>query len=275
MTRSLLIGLFIAAVPASAQTLDFDTARGAREVAMGGTFREMGTTANAVDGNPAAMGLFPAFQLDFAAGWDPRSHGWYAAGWARDSTNPDISAGYSLHYLSNETNGDAVGQWAHSLSLATRLGDRVAIGLGTRWLIQSQPHINAASLNAGLAIRAANTLTLGFAAYNLIDTHHPELSRAFEVGFSWLLGPVRLASEVRSDLGRGPVHPIVNAGTEFLLSRAFALRAGYEWQQATSNNFLSGGIGFLVDNAGFDFAYRHGFNQPSRLLVVSFRLQLQ
>jgi hypothetical protein len=221
------------------------------------------------------MGLFPAFQLDFAAGWDPRSHGWYAAGWARDSTNPDISAGYSLHYLSNETNGDAVGQWAHALSLASRLGDRVAIGLGTRWLIQSQPHINAASLNAGLAIRAANTLTLGFAAYNLIDTHHPELSRAFEVGFSWLLGPVRLASEVRSDLGRGPVHPIVNAGTEFLLSRAFALRAGYEWQQATSSNFLSGGIGFLVDNAGFDFAYRHGFNQPSRLLVVSFRLQLQ
>ena len=176
---------------------------------MGGTFREMGIGANAADGNPAQLALVQAYQLEFAGGWEAKSNGWYVAGWARDSTNPDISGAYSLHYINNDLGGGArLAQWAHSLSLATRLGDLVSIGIGGRWLIQGTPRsINAASLNVGVAIRAAKTFTLGFAGYNLIDTHHPELSRSFEFGFSWLIGPVRLASEIRSDLGHGPIRP--------------------------------------------------------------------
>jgi hypothetical protein len=127
----------------------------------------------------------------------------------------------------------------------------------------------------GIAIRAAKTLTIGFAGYNLIDTRHPELSRSFEVGFSWLIGPVRLASEIRSDLGRGPIQPIVNAGLEFFLGRSFVLRTGWEWQKPTASNFMSAGLGFVVDNAGFDVGYRHGLSGAGDLVVGTFRLQLQ
>ena len=35
---------------------------------MGGAFRELGIGANAADGNPAAVALFQAFQLEFAGG---------------------------------------------------------------------------------------------------------------------------------------------------------------------------------------------------------------
>jgi hypothetical protein len=279
MNRLLCLALLVAArsTLASPPPIDFDTARGAREVGMGGTFREMGIGANAADGNPAQLALVQAYQLEFAGGWEAKSNGWYVAGWARDSTNPDISGAYSLHYINNDLGGGArLAQWAHSLSLATRLGDLVSIGIGGRWLIQGTPRsINAASLNVGVAIRAAKTFTLGFAGYNLIDTHHPELSRSFEFGFSWLIGPVRLASEIRSDLGHGPIRPIVNAGLEFFLGRAFVLRTGWEWQQPTATNFMSAGLGFVVDTAGFDIGYRHGLSGAGDLVVGTFRLQLQ
>jgi hypothetical protein len=261
----------LAAVP-----LDFDAARGAREVGMGGTFREMGVGANAADGNPAALALFQAYQLEFASGWDWKSKGWYAAGWARDSTNPEISGAYSLHYISNENGGAQVGQWNHALAIGTRLGDRVAVGVGTRWVIQGeQPKINAASLNVGLSVQVARTFTLGFAGYNLIDTHHVELSRSFEIGLSWLLGPVRLASEVRSDIGRGPLHPTWNTGVEIFLGRTFALRTGWEWNEPAKLNYFSAGLGLVLDNLGLDLGYRHGLSGAGDLFVGGLRIQLQ
>ena len=192
MTRFLVLTSLLLARPllAAPAALDFDTARGGREVGMGGAFRELGIGANGADGNPAAIALFQAFQLEFAGGYDWKAKGWYAAGWARDSTQ-ELAGAYSLHYISNDYGAGNVGQWAHSLSLATKVGDKVAFGIGGRWLIQSTPKINAASLNLGMSIQVIPQLTLGFAAYNLIDTRHPELSRSFEIGFGLLLGPVR------------------------------------------------------------------------------------
>jgi len=278
MNRLLVLAslLLARALLASPAPLDFDTARGAREVGMGGTFRELGIGANAADGNPAAMALYPAFQLEFGGGADWKSKGWYAAGWARDSTNQELSGAYSLHYISNDDgNGGHVGQWAHSLSLATKVGDRVAFGIGGRWLIQSTPHINAASMNLGMSILVMPQLTLGFAAYNIIDTRHPELSRSFEIGFGLMLGPVRLASEVRSDIGRGPLHPIWNSGLELFLGRSFVLRGGWEWREPVQQNFLTAGLGLVFDNAGLDVGWRHGLAGAGDLIVGGLRIQLQ
>ena len=277
MTRlAALIALLLSrTVLAAPPPLDFDAARGAREVGMGGTFRELGIGANAADGNPAAMGLFQSYQLEFGGGYDWKSKGWFAAGWVRDSTNPDFSGAYSLHYISNDYGGGNVGQWAHSLSIATRLGDKVSVGIGGRWLIQSMPKINAASMNVGVSILVIPQLTLGFAGYNLIDTHHPELSRSFEVGFGLLLGPVRLATEVRSDIGRGPLHPIWNSGLELFLGRSFVLRGGWEWREPVQQNFVTAGLGLVMDGTGLDVGWRHGLAGAGDLIVGGLRFQLQ
>jgi len=277
MTRSLAVACLLLArsVLAAAGPLDFDTARGAREVGMGGTFRELGIGANAADGNPAAMALFSAYQIELAGGDDWKAKGWYAAGWIRDSTNQEFAGAYSFHYISNDYGGSNVGLWAHSLSLAARLGDKVAFGIGGRWFIQNSPHINAASLNVGVSILVMPQLTLGFAGYNLIDTHHPELSRSFEAGLSLLLGPVRLASEVRSDIGRGPLAPIWNSGLELFLGQSFVLRGGWEWREPVQQNFLTAGVGFVFDNSGFDIGWRHGLAGAGDLIVAGLRIQLQ
>ena len=276
MSRLVLLTCLLVACPllAAPAPIDFDTARGAREVGMGGAFRELGIGANGADGNPAAIALFQAFQLDFAGGYDWKAKGWYFGGWARDSTQ-ELAGAYSLHYISNDYGAGNVGQWAHSLSLATKVGDKVAFGIGGRWLIQSTPHINAASMNVGMSIQLMPQLTLGIAGYNLIDTRHPELSRSFEVGFGLLLGPVRLASEVRSDLFRGPLHPIWNSGLELFLGQSFVLRGGWEWREPVQQNFLTAGVGFVFDNSGFDIGWRHGLAGAGDLIVAGLRIQLQ
>jgi hypothetical protein len=277
MTRSLAVACLLLArsLLAAPAPLDFDTARGAREVGMGGTFRELGIGANSADGNPAAVALFKAYQLEFAGGDDWKAKGWYVAGWVRDSTNQEFSGAYSFHYITNSASGSNVGLYAHSLSIATRLGDRVAFGLGGRWFIQGTPKINAASMNVGISILVIPQLTLGFAGYNLIDTRHPELSRSFEVGLGLLLGPVRLASEVRSDLGRGPLQPIWNTGLELFLGQTFALRTGWEWREPVQQNFFTVGLGIVLDNAGLDIGWRHGLAGAGDLIVGGLRLQLQ
>jgi hypothetical protein len=276
MSRLLLLACLLLARPllAAPAPIDFDTARGAREIGMGGTFRELGIGANGADGNPAAIALFQTFQLEFAGAYGWKAKGWYFGGWARDSTQ-ELAGAYSLHYISNDYGSGNVGQWAHSLSLAAKLGDKVAFGIGGRWLIQGNPKINAASMNLGMSIQLMPQLTLGIAAYNIIDTHHPELSRSFEVGFGLLLGPVRLASEVRSDLFRGPLHPIWNSGLELFLGRSFVLRGGWEWRESVQQNFLTAGIGFVFDNAGLDIGWRHGLAGAGDLIVAGLRLQLQ
>ena len=276
MTRLLVLACLLVACPllAAPAPIDFDSARGGREVGMGGAFRELGIGANGADGNPAAIALFQAFQLESAGGYDWKSKGWYFGAWARDSTQ-ELAGAYSLHYISNDYGSGNVGQWAHSLSLAAKVGDKVAFGLGGRWLIQSTPKINAASLNVGMSIQLMPQLTLGIAGYNLIDTHHPELSRSFEIGFGLLLGPVRLASEVRSDLFRGPLHPIWNNGLELFLGRSFVLRGGWEWREPVQQNFLTAGVGFVFDNSGLDIGWRHGLAGAGDLIVAGLRIQLQ
>src|SRR5262249_31624504 len=175
MHRLLCLALLVAAPSslAAPPPIDFDTARGAREVGMGGTFREMGIGANAADGNPAQLAMVQAYQLEVAGGGGAKNKGGYRPGWAPDSTNPYLSGAYSLHYINNDIGGgQRLAEWAHSLSLATKLGDLVGVGIGGRWLIQGAPRsINAASLNVGIAIRPAKTPTTGFPGHNPLGNH--------------------------------------------------------------------------------------------------------
>jgi len=277
MPRLVFLLALVAARPllAGGVPVNYDIAHGAREVAMGGAFRELGIGANAADGNPAAVALFQAFQLEFAGGWSWQSGGWFGATWARDSTNPELSAAYSLHYISQDYGGGSIAQIDNAVAIASRLGDRVSFGIGTRWIYQSSPAVNAASLNLGVSILVMPQMTLGFAAYNLIPTNNPELARSFEVGFGILVGPVRIASEIRSDIGHGPLHPIWNSGVELFLGPSFALRGGWEWNEFTKQNFLSSGIGFMFGTTGLDVGWRHGLSGAGDLMVFGVRVQVQ
>jgi hypothetical protein len=157
--------------------------------------------------------------------------------------------------------------------LATRLATG-GVGIGARWLIQSTPKINAASLNLGLSILIIPQLTLGFAAYNLIDTHHPELSRSFEVGFGLLLGPS--GSRPRSAAtSAGAAPSLWNSGWNSSSGGASRSAAAGSGASRCSRTSSPPGVGFVFDNAGLDIGWRHGLAGAGDLLVGGFRIQLQ
>ena len=98
---------------------------------------------------------------------------------------------------------------------------------------------------------------------------------AWTVGYILLVGPVRIASEVRSDIGNGPLHPIWNSGLELLLGPALSLRGGWEWQEPTHQNFLSSGVGLVFGTVGLDVGWRHGLSGAGDLMVIGVRVAVQ
>jgi uncharacterized membrane protein YgdD (TMEM256/DUF423 family) len=278
----LLASLLVAAV-ASAQPVSFDQALEAREVAMGGAYRALGTSAVAIDGNPAALGLFKAFQVDVGGAYDFAEKTWYVAGYVRDSQTSVLSGGYSFHLLSQQmdtsTGTTTVTGIQQVLALALPVADYMTVGVSSHWLIESDLNINAASLDVGAAFKLGKLATLGFAGHNLLDTHHPlELGRYFDLSGGLQLGPLTLALDTLSNFGPKQFHPQFLFGAEVALGKIFLLRAGTDFYTRTTTAaqdwFLTAGFGFNIDKGGFDIGYRQSLSGDGSLFVASLRIVL-
>jgi hypothetical protein len=278
LRRTLFLCPLLTTAVASAQPVGFEEALEAREVAMGGAYRALGTTAVGVDGNPAAIGLAKTFQVDVGGAYDFGNKTWYVAGYVRDSQTSALAAGYSIHYLSQQVTSstgvtDNITGFQQVFAFALPVADIASIGVSTHWLVESALNINAASLDVGAAFKIAKLATIGFAGHNLIDTNHPlQLGRYFDLSGGLTLGPVQLAIDIRSNFGPNQFHPKYSFGTEIFLGSTFIFRAGLEWYTLTQSTFLTAGIGFVVDKGGFDFGYRQSLNGVGNLLVATLRV---
>ena len=282
ISRPGLVALLLVSTVALAQPVGFEEALEAREVAMGGAYRALGTTAVGVDGNPAAIGLFKAFQADAGGAYDFAQHTWYMAGYVRDSKTSPLAAGYSIHYLSQPvttgigTTTNITG-FQQVFAFALPIADLAAIGVSTHWLTESDLNINAASLDVGMAFKFGTVGTLGFAGHNLINTNHPlQLGRYFDLSGGLVLGPVKLALDIRSNFGPNQFHPKYAFGSEFLFG-TFIFRAGLAWytlDPVTQKQelFLTTGVGIVVDKSGFDIGYRQSLNGVGSLMVATLRV---
>ncbi len=253
---ALLLAPLLASALALAQPVGFDQALEAREVAMGGAYRALGTSAVSVDGNPAALAVVKAFQIDVGGAYDFAEKTWYVAGYVRDSQTSLLSAGYSFHLLSQQTQS-ATGTttttgFQQVLALAMPVADYMTLGVSTHWIMESDLRINAASLDVGAAFKLGKVATLGFAGHNLINTNHPlELGRYFDLSAGLHLGPVELALDTLANFGPKAFHPKVLFGTEVALGKVFLLRAGVDFYSRTETAaqawFLTAGVGFNID----------------------------
>lgn len=283
MLRPALLVACLLAAAASAQPVGFDQALEAREVAMGGAYRALGTTAVGVDGNPAALALFKTFQADVGGAWDPGNKTWYLAAFVRDSQTSVLAAGYSFQYLSQQVNTttgtNTVGGFQQVFAFAVPVADYMTVGVSSHWITESDLHINAASLDAGAAFKIGTVATLGFAGHNLIDTNHPvELGRYFDLSTGLHFGPVRLAFDALSNFGPHQFHPKLLFGTEVAIGKTFLIRAGADWytrtELAAPSWFLTVGVGFAIDKGGLDFGYRQSLTGVGNLMVATLRIAL-
>jgi hypothetical protein len=280
---ALFLAALLLAAGAAAQPVNFDQALEAREVAMGGAYRALGTTAVGVDGNPAALALFKVFQLDAGGAWDPGNKTWYLASFVRDSQSSPLSAGYSFQFLSQQVNTPTgtttVSGFQQVFAFALPLADYMTAGVSSHWITESDLHINAASLDAGVAFKIATVATLGFAGHNLINTNHPvELGRYFDLSTGLHFGPVQLALDALSNFGHNQFHPKLLFGTEVGIGKSFLIRAGVDFYTRTNllapEWYLTAGVGFVIEKGGFDLGYRQSLTGVGNLMVATLRIVL-
>jgi hypothetical protein len=283
LRSALLLATLLTSAAAVAQPVGFEQALEAREVAMGGAYRALGTTAVAIDGNPATLSLFKAFQIDVGGAYDFGEKTWYVAGYVRDSSTSVLAGGYSFRLLAQTTDASTgtttVTGIQQVLALSLPVADYMTVGVSSHWLIENALNINAASLDVGAAFKLGKVATVGFAGHNLLDTHHPlELGRYFDLSGGLHLGPLQVALDTLSNFGPKQFHPQFLFGAELGLGKIFLLRAGTDFYTRTTTSaelwYLTAGLGFNIDKGGFDVGLRQSLSGGGTLFVASLRIVL-
>jgi hypothetical protein len=277
--RWFLLALVALAVPAEAQSLTgpgLEDAMHARNLAMGGAFRAMGYGAEAITGNPAAMSLYKRYQMELSGSWDmPLGYGLGTAA-ISDSLSSDIAAGVAYDFV---TYGALDRRWAHltTFALAMPLSQMVHLGASVRHqIITGATNTNSITAAAGLVVRPVTFLTIGLSAHNLLPNYNRDLPRYFAGSVSMLLfGQLTPCFDVRADFNTGAPRFAWHGGVEWLLAMSYPLRAGYERDDITGHQYVSGGVGIFDEGSGVDFAYRQELGgDGGRMIAMTLKLQM-
>jgi len=244
----------------------------ARSLGMGMAYRGTGLGADIVGGNPAMMAAFRRFQFDLSGTWDWGNRFAFAGTSIIDSQTNALAAGVSYQLVAlgrGETRRTA---HVNTLALGFPLLDFLLVGVSGRHLLMSgAASANAITMDAGLALKLGESLSLGASAHNLIDTTHPELSRYYTASAGFMSGLFSLGVDARMDFNGPDPRVLWSAGGEYVFGRGIPVRGGYSFDTLTGSHFLSAGAGLFTEGGGLDFAYRTELNGPARQLSVTFR----
>ena len=288
MVRSLpsallfLCALLAPAVSGAQQALNVDTIRElgqARSYAMGGAYRAIGLGAEAVFGNPAALGLWRTYRIEATGSYDTAVKDGVGSIAVTDSASSPLAAGFAYNYLSLRPQTGRRNGHHTVLGLSLPLSQNVFLGASTRYLVLSgaPQSLNAAAVDAGLLVRLGQAFVTGVSAHNIVGTDTPLLAPYYSAHMGYVAGLFTVATDVRADFsGEGPTRWSYGAGLEYILGQAIPVRAGYAYDTLSRDSQLGVGAGFMTEGGGLDLAYKHDFSERgSRLLALTFKIQLQ
>ncbi len=247
-----------------------------RNFAMGGAYRSLGVGAEAVSGNPAAVGLFKRYQVELSGAWDVPNAYAFGSVAVVDSTN-ELAAGLAYHLVTLGREEQRRTAHVNTLALDLPLTENIHIGASGRYLIETGAvERNGITMDAGLLVRITPSLAVGFSGHNLIDIPNSDLARYYAGSLAWLGGLFSAALDVRADFGIAEsVQLAYSAGLEYILGQ-FPVRAGFSLDTITQTQHLSAGLGLLVEGGGIDVGYRHELGGlEGRLLSVTFKVMVQ
>lgn len=279
MRRStLLLGLaaLAAAAPSLAQTrpggLPFRDLVHARSMAMGGAYRSFGLGVETISGNPAAMSLYQKYTLELSGTWDFSRRVAYASAGVMDSMNR-LAGGVAYHLVSSGELDDRTLAHLNTLAVSMPLWDNVFVGISARYLNSSGSlNANAVTGDAGIVVRLLETLTVGLAGHNLVDTRHADLSTYFTAGAAFTLGTFSVVADLRGEYLPNEA-PLLGfrAGAEYVLGMGLPVRAGWA-RDESGQSFLSGGLGYMFEGGSVDAAYRHELGGLGRAVAVTIKI---
>lgn len=274
MRTALFVVVLTPALAAAQGAPDLRDLLAARSFAMGGAYESFGPGSETVNGNPAAMSLFKRYQVNLDGAWDPGNKYAWAGSTILDSQTSAVAAGASYHLVTFGQGDDRRTANVSTIAMAIPLADFLHIGVaGKHYLMTGAVNSNAITADAGVVLKLTDAFHLGASAHNLIDVHHPDITRYYVFSAAFTAGLLSAAADFRADWVAGNPAYVLGAGAEYILGNAVPARGGYAYDSLLGHHFFSAGLGFLVEGGGVDVGYRQEIGGVGRMLSISFRLQ--
>jgi hypothetical protein len=247
----------------------------ARSYGMGGAYRALGLGAEAVTGNPASMSVVRGYLLELGGAWDPRNPFGFGGVSVMDSQSGPVAGGLAYQLVTLGAGMEQRVTHLNTVAFSVPLGPLHLGGSARHLLSTGAAPRNALTADAGLLLQLG-AFTVSAAGHNLIDVSAPDFRRFYSFSAAYLGPMLRLAADVRSDLGEPRVLLPYNAGAELVVGELLPLRVGYGYDALTGARGVGAGMGLMLDGLELDLGYRHELGGAfSRLLALTVRMRVR
>lgn len=282
MRRLALLTALAMAAPALAQTGPLPPSPTdyvyARSLALS-AYRGLAGDNDAIFYNPAAIAGRRHLEIDLQGllardGSD--TTGTFFSFSAVDSTSGPVAGGVAYTYP--KTLGYAPAGFFGGLSdlaLAFPLGKTFYVGGTISYLAVASPTVNVSAVNVtpGVLWQVAKLVSVGAVGYNLINTHHPDLT-PLALGAGAAVGADKafhLTGDFYREWGTS-VRNVWSAGGEAFLFDVLAVRGGWTFDLGRKTDWWAGGLGFYTGGFGFDATYKQSLGGEGRVLAVGIKI---
>ena len=124
------------------------------------------------------------------------------------------------------------------------------------------------TLDLGALLGVGDRFWVGVAGQNLISFSSVHAPRLLGVGTGLTIAPVNVGATAVVDFESRPETIVSPAGgVEVVLMNALALRTGFNWDRATDQKRMGGGLGYISQYVGVDLGYGHDVTGRDNWLI--------
>lgn len=226
-----------------------------RAVGMSGAVRGDPTANSALVANPAGMSRGYQYAAEAEYYRVGQALNIIGANIVDSKTKPNLAVGIAYAYQFTDSGTNAVDGHDARIGFAHPLvPNELSVGLSMRYLHIDRDlgdDLRGFTLDAGLIYSPSGSIHVGLVGQNLINRDDPTVPRLAGGGLSYTGELVTAVVDVVADFDSAEsTKPVVSVGLETVLAESVPLRAGFERNQATEQQYVSGGMGFLGGSGG-------------------------
>lgn len=290
-----LLGAFsiatLCAAPSLAHAGDpLGESMGPRAIGLGEALRAAAVGAASTVMNPAGAALSRSYVIEGTYGYRGQDDATSANVSICDSTSRLAACAYYDYFNASPSTGTRKLSEA-GVTLAVPLAEKFLIGATTKWVDYTEKPMagmpdnsrsNAIMMDAGLIVRATDTLNLALVGKNVVGNDKANFPRAIGTGAAFYLSPaLMIAADARWNLDAAMGTPgRYSGGVEYFATSAdtqsgFPLRAGYVYDSATHGSYVTAGVGYITPKVALDIGMRKEVaGDDGRELMFQFGLRL-
>jgi hypothetical protein len=276
--------VFVASSTAAAGASSLTDYFGPRETSLGESLRADAQGSLATTLNPAGLALSRQLVFEGSYGYRPDDSTSTVAVSACDSTVP-VPGCFYYHYVRSrpEVDGMEYSRRVHEFGLASAraLSRRVTFGINTRYFIYKsnltgEGDKSGFAADAGLTVRASESLQVGVVGYNLIAADSAQYPMAIGTGVALRPVPqlaIGLDGLWNLDAPDGAGTGRYGGGIEYFIQApdgqsGYPLRVGTVYDHELESTYITGGLGLTTLKIGIDIGGRKQVSGGDEFMIL-------